>query len=97
MISRHWQEMGFDIPCPIHFCEEDIQNNMRDGEGWNEQADFWDGLEGFVARDGWTSNETYEEALKMFSGLREEGLKQMAGEERSDFEKRTKWASMADR
>lgn len=70
---------------------------MRDGEGWNEQADFWDGLEGFVARDGWTSNETYEEALETFAGLREERLKQMTGEERSDFEKRTAWASMADR
>lgn len=89
--------MGFDVPCPIHFSEEDIQNHMRDGEGWNEQADFWDGLEGFVARDGWTSNETYEEALKMFAGLREDGLKQMTGEERNDFEKRTRWASMADR
>ena len=70
---------------------------MRDGEGWNKQADFWDGLKGFVARDGWTSNETYEKALKMVAGLREEGLKQMTGEERNDFEKRTRWASMADR
>ncbi|OBT42111.1 hypothetical protein VE00_06510 [Pseudogymnoascus sp. WSF 3629] len=96
-LERHWHEMGFDVPCPIHFSEEDIQNHMRDGEGWNEQADFWDGLEGFVARDWWTSNETYEEALKMFAGLREEGLKQMTGDERSDFEKRTRWASMADR
>lgn len=88
--------MGFDVPCPIHFSEEDIQNHMRDGEGWNEQADFWDELEGFVARDGWTSNETYEEALGMFAGLREEGLKQMTGEERDDFERRTRWASKAD-
>ncbi|ELR06647.1 hypothetical protein GMDG_00264 [Pseudogymnoascus destructans 20631-21] len=96
-LERHWHEMGFDVPCPIHFSEEDIQNHMRDGEGWNEQADFWDGLEGVVARDGWTSNETYEEALKMFAGLREEGLKQMTGEEGSDFEKRTRLASMADR
>ncbi|OBT78357.1 hypothetical protein VF21_02169 [Pseudogymnoascus sp. 05NY08] len=96
-LERHWHEMGFDVPCPIHFSEEDIQSHMRDGEGWNEQADFWDGLEGFVSRAGWTSNETYEEALNMFAGLREEGLKQMTGDERSDFEKRTRWASMADR
>jgi hypothetical protein len=88
--------MGFDVPCPIHFTEEDIQNHMRDGEGWNEQADFWDGLEGFVARDGWTSNETYKEVLEMFAGLREEGLKQMTGEERRDFEKRTRWAKRND-
>lgn len=28
----------------------------------------------------------------MFAGLREEGLKQMTGEERKRFEKRTRWA-----
>ena len=92
MTRRHWEEMGYDVPCPIHFTEEDIQNHMRDGEGWNEEADFWDKLEGFVARDGWTSNESYEEALEMFASLRAEGLKQMTGEEREDFERRTTWA-----
>lgn len=95
-LERHWDEMGFDVPCPIHFTEEDIQNHMRDGEGWNERADFWDGLEGFVARDGWTSNETYKEALEMFAGFREEGLKQMVGEERKNFEKQTRWAKRDD-
>lgn len=84
--------MGYDIPCPIHFTEEDIQDHMRDGEGWNEQADFWDALEGRVARDGWTSKETYEEARGMFAELREEGLKRMDGEEREEFEKWTRWA-----
>lgn len=88
--------MGFDVPCPIHFTEKDIQDNIRDGEGWNEQADFWDGLEGFVARDGWTSNETYKEALEMFAELREKGLNQMTGEERKDFEERTRWAKRND-
>lgn len=84
--------MGHDVPCPVHFTEEVIKNHMRDGEGWNEQADFWDGLQGFVARDGWTENGMYEKAREMLAGLREEGLKQMTGEERDDFEKRTRWA-----
>ncbi|KAH8591566.1 hypothetical protein B0O99DRAFT_654279 [Bisporella sp. PMI_857] len=51
-LERHWGELGFDVSCPIHLTEEDIQNHMRDGERWNEEADFWDGLEGFVARGG---------------------------------------------
>ncbi|KAL5330751.1 hypothetical protein ACEPPN_000272 [Leptodophora sp. 'Broadleaf-Isolate-01'] len=73
-------------------------NHMRDGEGFNEQADFWDRLEGFIARDGWTSNERYEEALEMFASIREEGLKQLTGEERLDFEKQSRWAQRsADR
>jgi hypothetical protein len=70
---------------------------MRDGEGWNEEADFWDSIEGLVSRDGWTSNKSYKEALEMFSKLREEGLKQMTGEEREHFEKRTRWATKSPR
>ncbi|KAH9205444.1 kinase-like domain-containing protein [Leptodontidium sp. 2 PMI_412] len=97
-LERYWDEMGYNTACPIHFTEEDLQNHMRDGEGFNEQADFWDRLEGFIARDGWTSNERYEEALEMFASIREEGLKQLTGEERLDFEKQSRWAQRsADR
>lgn len=88
--------MGYDVPCPIHFTEEDIQNHMRDGEGWNERANFWDAVAGLVARDGWTSNEMYEEAREMFARLREEGLKRMNGEEREEFERWTRWAERND-
>lgn len=90
--------MGHAAACPIHFTEEDLQNHMRDAEGFNEQADFWDRLEGFIARNGWTSKERYEEALEMFAGIREEGLKRLTGEERLDFEKQSRWAARsADR
>lgn len=73
-IHRHWDELGFNTPCPIHFTEEELQAHCRDCEGWDERADFWDSLAGFVSRDGWTSNETYDEALEMFGGIRKEGL-----------------------
>ncbi|TVY26231.1 Altered inheritance of mitochondria protein, mitochondrial [Lachnellula hyalina] len=91
-IERHWDELGFDTPCPIHFTEEELQAHYRDGEGWNERADFWDSLAGLVGRDGWTSNETYDQALEMFAELREEGLKNLTGKERVDFEAQTRWA-----
>ncbi|KAK0105681.1 Phosphotransferase enzyme [Cadophora gregata] len=97
-LERYWDEMKHDAACPIHFSEEDLRNHVRDAEGYNEQADFWDSLEGFVARDGWTSNERYEEALDLFAGIRERGLEQLTGEERSDFEKNSRWAQRsADR
>ncbi|PVH75331.1 hypothetical protein DL98DRAFT_551674 [Cadophora sp. DSE1049] len=97
-LERYWDEMGHNTACPIHFTKEDLQNHVRDAEGFNEQADFWDRLEGFIARDGWTSNERYEEALEMFASIREEGLKQLTGKERSDFEKHSRWAQRsADR
>ncbi|KAH7381813.1 kinase-like domain-containing protein [Cadophora sp. MPI-SDFR-AT-0126] len=91
-LERDWAELGFDDPCPIHFTEEELQSHYRDGEGWNERADFWDSLAGLVNRDGWTSNATYDQALEMFAELREEGLKNLTGKERVDFEAQTRWA-----
>ncbi|KAH7370626.1 kinase-like domain-containing protein [Rhexocercosporidium sp. MPI-PUGE-AT-0058] len=91
-LERDWDELGFDDPCPIHFTEEELQAHYRDGEGWSERADFWDSIAGFVSRDGWTSNETYDQALEMFAELREEGLKNITGKQRVDFEAQTRWA-----
>ena len=91
-IRRNRDEFGFNTPCPEHFTEEELQAHYRDGEGWNERADFWGSLAGLVSRDGWTSNETYVQAREMFAELREEGLKNLSGEERMDFEAQTRWA-----
>jgi hypothetical protein len=91
-MHSHWDKLDLSVPCPIHFTEEEQQAHYADAEGWNERADFWDSLAGFVSRDGWTSNETYSKALEMFRELREEGLKNLRGEERATFEAQTKWA-----
>lgn len=91
-IYRDWNEMGFDTPCPIHFTKEDLEAHYKDGEGWNERAEFWDSIAGFVSREGWTSNETYDQALEMFAELRDEGLQNLTGKERVEFEEQTRWA-----
>lgn len=82
-----------DEPCPFSFSEEEISAHMRDGEGWNETADFWDSLASLVDRDGWTSNEDFENAFELFAQLRDEGLKVLTGTERTEFEEQTKWAT----
>jgi len=69
-----------------------IKAHLVDGEGWNEAADFWDSLQGFVHRDGWTSNENYEEALEMFAQFREQGLQCLSGKKQAEFEQATRWA-----
>ncbi|KAH6723680.1 kinase-like domain-containing protein [Leptodontidium sp. MPI-SDFR-AT-0119] len=92
-IVRHWNEINTEVPCPIEFTDEEKKAHLRDGEGWNENADFWDSLQGFVHRDGWTSNENYEQALEIFAQLREQGLQSLSGEERSAFEESTRWAA----
>ena len=92
MISRHWSEIHPDIPCPIEFTDEELKAHLQDGEGWNETADFWDSLQGFVHRDGWTARENYGDALDMFAQFREQGLQSLEGEEREAFEECTRWA-----
>lgn len=92
MNHRHWDELSFDVPCPIHFTEEQLQAHYKDGERWNERADFWDSISGLISRDGWTANETYDQALELFADLRVEGLKNLEGKERDDFEAQTRWA-----
>ncbi|KAF2756096.1 hypothetical protein EJ05DRAFT_502559 [Pseudovirgaria hyperparasitica] len=91
-IARHWNEINTEVPCPIKFTDEELEAHLRDSEGWNELADFWDSLQGFVHRDGWTTNENYPQALEMFAELREQGLQSLSGDERLAFEESTRWA-----
>jgi hypothetical protein len=60
--GSHWNEINTDVPCPISFTDEELESHLQDGEGWNERAEFWDSLEGFVRKDGWTANEDYDRA-----------------------------------
>ncbi|KAH6638995.1 kinase-like domain-containing protein [Boeremia exigua] len=91
-IARHWNEINSEIPCPIGFTDEELEAHLRDGEGWNSTADFWDSVQGFVQRDGWTSNEDYEQALEIFAQIRDQGLESLSGKELVAFEEGTRWA-----
>lgn len=83
---RHWREINDRIPCPIAFADEELQSHYQDGEGWNEQAVFWESLDGIVHRDGWTSHENYDQAFEIFAKLRKQGLELLDGTERDVFE-----------
>lgn len=50
-----------------------------------------------MSRDGWTSQEDYEEALRFFAMLREGGLKSLEGEELTVFERESGGRSLAAR
>lgn len=88
---RYWDELGFNIHCPIHFTEDELRSHLDDAEGWNEVQDFWDSVAGIVDRDGWTPCDKYEDAVALFSELRQTGLKVMIGQDRNRFEKQTRW------
>ncbi|KAI9836106.1 MAG: hypothetical protein M1819_001722 [Sarea resinae] len=92
-IEKYWDELGTNVPCPIHFPEEELRSHSNDAEGWNEVQDFWESIAGLVTRDGWTPSDRYSDAVALFAELRENGLKAMKGKERESFEKETHWAS----
>ncbi|KAM5468490.1 hypothetical protein MferCBS49748_003537 [Microsporum ferrugineum] len=68
-IQKKWDLLGRPDKCPINFSPEEISKHYEDGEGWNEVQDFWDALSGIMARDGWTSHETYDQALSIYSQI----------------------------
>lgn len=72
---------------PIQFSAEELAAHKKESKFWNQKAEFWDALHGFVSRGGWTSHENYDRAKAMLEGFREEGLKLMSGEELAEFEK----------
>ncbi|KAI1305469.1 kinase-like domain-containing protein [Xylaria venustula] len=96
-IQRSWDEICPGRPCPIEFTKAEIETHFRETDGWNENADFWASISALVQRDGWTSLETYDDAVDLFARLREEGLRQLEGEERAKFERETRWADKAAR
>ncbi|KAL4897301.1 kinase-like domain-containing protein [Aspergillus ambiguus] len=90
-IEKYWNELGFNFPCPIHFTEDELRIHSEESEGWNDVQDFWDSVSFIVSQDGWTPKNLYNDALALFSELRETGLKSMTGKEREDFKKQTQW------
>lgn len=90
--SRHWPELGYDFPCPIHFTDEELQEHWRDADGWNEMQDFWKMAEAIVTPDGQTTPELYDTAIALFTEFREAALKTITtDEERRKFQAQMRW------
>ncbi|OGM39302.1 hypothetical protein ABOM_011970 [Aspergillus bombycis] len=91
-LERGWDEIGFDFPCPIHFTEDDLRIHADESDGWNDVQEFWDSVGDIVSRDGWTPHHLYDDAISLFTELRDIGLKAMIDRERETFEEQTQWA-----
>ncbi|KAF1843821.1 uncharacterized protein K460DRAFT_286920 [Cucurbitaria berberidis CBS 394.84] len=90
-IQRDWHLIDETSTCPYHFSSEEIAQHLKDGAGFNENADFWDNLEGRVHRSGYTSHGDFRDAVAYFSQLRRVGLDTLVGKERESFELQTRW------
>ncbi|KAF2463332.1 uncharacterized protein BDR25DRAFT_329731 [Lindgomyces ingoldianus] len=58
---------------------------------YNDIRDFWDDLKGRVDDTSYTTHEFFDEAVALFSGLQENGLKTLEGQELKNFEEQTRW------
>ena len=86
----HWNEICPSRPCPFSITPEEFDEQRREGESYNENADFWSSISDFVSRDGFVSNEDYNRAIDTFAELRKEGLRTLSGIEREEFELATR-------
>ncbi|PYH64433.1 phosphotransferase family protein [Aspergillus vadensis CBS 113365] len=69
-IQEDWTSLKHTTKeCPITFTPSEIHQHHQDSEGWNEVQDFWDAMSGILSRDGWTSHETYDQAVSIYSPL----------------------------
>lgn len=90
--ARDWEEnAGSATFCPYHFSAEEIRESHEDAGSYNDMRDFWDDLKGKVDNTGYTTHEFFDDAVALFSSLRENGLKQLEGQELKDFEEQTRW------
>ncbi|RMY81047.1 hypothetical protein D0861_08431 [Hortaea werneckii] len=90
-LQMQWDKLNTGIPCPIHFSSQEIEAHEQASTDWNEKAEFWASLSGFVSPDGYTSHGDYEDARKLFKELREKGLQIFSGKELADFVDQSKW------
>ncbi|GKZ66423.1 phosphotransferase enzyme [Aspergillus niger] len=73
-IQNNWTTLHHTDPttkCLITFTPNEIHKHHKDSEGWNEVQDFWDALSGILSRDGWTSYETYDQAVSIYSQIQD--------------------------
>jgi hypothetical protein len=90
-LHRQWKDFDTKEPCPYHFSEEEIQRHQQDAENFKMSQDFWNRLSPILTNEGYTPNDTFPQAVKTLMTLREAGLKNMAGNERNEFDQHTKW------
>lgn len=65
--------------------------HLEEAEVFNQSQELWDSLKGILTDEGYTSNETFDQAVSILRSLREESLALLEGDERDEFEKETRW------
>lgn len=91
-----WNHFGNHEPCSYHLPKEDVQQHYDQVDSFNASQEVWKRLNGILTPEGYTSNETFNEAVKIARSLREAGLQVLEGEERRIFEEETQCIGVLD-
>jgi hypothetical protein len=86
-----WDHFGADAPCPYRFSKDEIKAHYEEADSFNRTQDFWKKLRGILTDEGYTSIETYDQAVETVKNLREADLDVMEGADRDAFDKNTEW------
>jgi hypothetical protein len=88
---RYWKEMGMEGDCPISFTKDEMRCHREDAENWNLVQDIFDSVDHLLKRDGWTFNETFDDALEVFTDARKALLETSTGDEKEEVDGLTQW------
>lgn len=84
-------DINLRTSCLISFTPEELRAHYQGADAWNSRAEIWTSMQDISQKDGWTSDETYDQALGMFVQLRKTGMEGLSGEARDQFEKAARW------
>jgi hypothetical protein len=82
-----WNYFDTDVPCLLRFSGEEIKRHGEEAETLNKSQDLRKRLGG-VLTQGYTADETLDEAVAMLKEMRELGLESLEG---GLFERETRW------
>ena len=68
-----------------------MREHYEDGAKFNENQEFWKSISGITTDEGYMSNENFQKGVETFQRLRESGLSSLEGDERDEFDRRTRW------
>lgn len=90
MFEREWEHFHADVPCPYHFSAQEVQVHDDEADTFNKSQDLWKEMRGILTDEGYTNNETFDQAVEAVENLRGAGLDVLDGDDRDVFEKETR-------
>ncbi|KAF2748369.1 hypothetical protein M011DRAFT_493763 [Sporormia fimetaria CBS 119925] len=70
-VQRDWDQFQTDQPCPYKYTDEEMEESYKDADTLNKLQDLWEKISTVLTKEGYTHNETYDDAVEVFEALKE--------------------------